>query len=482
MADDNPPILDIYARVSRLGDTRMRPTTGQVEDCTARVAEHGARIGEILVDLGLSAWNPHVKRPDWDRLMERLESGGSDGAVVFDLARFSRRPIEGERLIQAAERGLVILDSEHEYDLTTADGKAHFRDQMKMAAYESDRLSTRVRRGKRLKARRGEGNTSTRPFGWEPDGRTHRKDEAAELRSLAARLLAGEPVNALLDDLNTRGATTSTGKPWKRASLRHVMTWPRVAGLNVHQGKVVGKLKDVEPILDPDVWEQVCALFASRSRGRPNSDTYLCSGVARCGLCGNKLTGRPKGTRYTDGEPVREYWCQPRTYDGGCGKIHVNVRALDAHVGALVVEILSDPRHAAAVQAAAESVADERAELDRVDAEITEVEHVAAELAGRLGRGEINLARHDAAVDPLDRRLAKLRTRRAELDLVLSAVPTAEAKAASRAEREVQWESATVPERRTMIRQALRGRRLVVMPGDPKHARRFDDRRVKLLP
>jgi site-specific DNA recombinase len=140
-------ILDIYARVSRLGDDRQRSTGGQVEDCEARIAERGAQVGEVHIDSGRSAWNPRVKRPDWERLMSRLEAGATGGVVVFDMARFSRRPIEGERLILAAERGLVVLDSEGEYDLTTANGRKAFRDQLNAAAYESDRLSTRVKRG-----------------------------------------------------------------------------------------------------------------------------------------------------------------------------------------------------------------------------------------------------------------------------------------------------------------------------------------------
>jgi len=37
-------ILDIYARVSRLGDDRQRSTEGQVEDCQARsVGRRSAR-------------------------------------------------------------------------------------------------------------------------------------------------------------------------------------------------------------------------------------------------------------------------------------------------------------------------------------------------------------------------------------------------------------------------------------------------------
>src|SRR4249919_495951 len=105
--------LDLYARVSQKGDARRRSMEGQIAADRRRAEQLGATVGEILdKDDGRSAWNPRVKRHDWDRLMERLESGASDGVVVFDLARFSRRPSEGERLIEAAERGLIVADSE----------------------------------------------------------------------------------------------------------------------------------------------------------------------------------------------------------------------------------------------------------------------------------------------------------------------------------------------------------------------------------
>ena len=56
-----------------------------------------------------------VRRAGWDSLMARLESGATGGVVVFDIERFSRQALEGERLIAAAERGLRVLDSDAEY-------------------------------------------------------------------------------------------------------------------------------------------------------------------------------------------------------------------------------------------------------------------------------------------------------------------------------------------------------------------------------
>lgn len=472
-------ILDIYARVSRLGDDRQRSTTGQVEDCEARVEERGAEVGEVHIDSGRSAWNPRVRRPDWERLMTRLETGATGGVVVFDMARFSRRPIEGERLILAAESGLVVLDSEGEYDLTTANGRKAFRDQLNAAAYESDRLSTRIKRGKRLKARRGESNHTHRPFGFELDGVTVREEEAAVLREMVRRVLAGENQDHIVVDLNQRGVTTSTGGEWSRESLKQLLLRPRNAGRVDHLGEVVGELPG-EPIIDADTWERLTALFAARRRGRPNSETYLCSGLVFCGNCGTALTGRPRKflRPYPDGQVRRQYWCQPRANSrGGCGRITVDQRALDKHVGALVVRILSDPRHAQAVEAAAKAVADRRRPLA---AELAECEHLAEELSARLGRREIKQNRYDAAIGPLDKRISELEAELAELDAAPAPMPDGTIDAASRDEWRARWEAALVPERRNLIRQAVAGRRLVVKPATRDGRPKFDPERVAI--
>ena len=54
--------------------------------------------------------------------------------------------IEGERLVLAADKGLAVWSLTGEYDLTTADGRRHFREDMVTAASESDKISGRAPR------------------------------------------------------------------------------------------------------------------------------------------------------------------------------------------------------------------------------------------------------------------------------------------------------------------------------------------------
>jgi site-specific DNA recombinase len=468
--------VDIYARLSRKGDKEQRSTSGQVGACRAVLAEREVTAGEVFVDDGKSAWNPRVERKDWDRLMARLEAGASAGVIVFDLERFSRQPAEGERLIAAAERGLLVLDSDAEFDLTSASGKKSFRDAMAAAAYYSDRLSDRVKRGKRAKAMSGQVDAAgwqDRPFGWEPDGITVRESEAAVLREAAARFLKGESQDKIVDDFNARGITTSQGKPWRRSGLREVLLRERNRGNLVHCGVIVAQLPG-EPVIDSGTFDRIAAKYAARRPGRPYTRTYLCSGAAVCAACRHLLSTRPVPRRrpYPDGEVARQYWC--KKYTGGCGTVHIDQRDLDEHARALTIAILSDPRHAAQVEAAAAAHAEQAATLDSL---IADAEQTALAMADRLGRGEITLARHDAVMGPLDTRLADLRAKREALNGAPGPVPAA----ASRAGWAARWENATPAERRALLRMALRGRVIVVGPADP--ADRTDvTRRISLEP
>src|SRR6266508_4035130 len=159
------PVLDVYARLSRAYNGETIQVDDQVEVCLEELADRGARVGEVFKDNSLSAWKPNVVRKQWEALMRRLESGQCDGVIVFDLTRFSRKIIEGERLVELAAGGIRVWSSSGEYDLATADGRRHFREAMVAAAGESDKISERVRRGKLRKARRGKARGGGRGFG-----------------------------------------------------------------------------------------------------------------------------------------------------------------------------------------------------------------------------------------------------------------------------------------------------------------------------
>jgi site-specific DNA recombinase len=480
--------IDVYARVSQVASKNKKKlnepsTDGQIAVCRLRLIDLGLPVGKVLVDPGRSAWNPAVKRPAWDELMDRAERGVSGGFIVFDLERFTRQPPDAERMIEAAVGGFLVLDSESEYDLTTPNGKKAFRDAINAAAYYSDRLSTRSARGKRLKAMSGQPNGARRSFGFEDDGVTVRDAEADIIRELTRRTLAGESQSVLARDLNARGIFTSRGNPWDARAVRSLMirelNCGRIAYTDPKTGvrSVVGHLPG-EPIVTEADFDRVCAMYAARRRTEQRAEIYLCTGIVFCGLpgCGKPLHGGPKRDMkpYPDGSVRREYRCGPSS-NGGCNKISVDQRGLDEAAGALALAILSDSRHAGAIESASRELGSEAARLDLA---IVEAERVAEALGDRLGRGELTLSRYEVAIRPLDERIVRLK---AEREALGDTVPGALWQS-SREHWQRRWDDADTAEKRELLKMALRGRRLVVDPASLKRTERSDvTRRLRIV-
>lgn len=457
--------LDIYTRVSNRPNEDSRSTEGQEFVCRQRVERVGAVVGEVFTDPGRSAWNPKVYRPGWEVMMARLESGQADGVVVYNLARFARRPADGERLITAAERGLAVLDSGSEYDLTSASGKHNFRENLNAAALYSDEVSEGARRGKLIKAMNGKVD-HRRSFGFEPDGVTVRQREAEIIRDHARRLLAGETQEVLIAELNEHKVPSVRGAKWSYTTYRQIMTRPRNAGLIAHNGRIMEGVRLPGPqILDDDTYHRIVGLYAARRPGRQPSGRYTLTGLAICGLCDHPLAGRP-----VTGTNRRHYWCKH------CRKISIDVRRLDDWAGTFAIRTLADPRHADAVARAERELETARAKLV---AEIEAIEADALAIADRFGRGEMTLARYDAITGPLDKRVAKLRHELDGLVIEEPEIPAGLRRPPARTQRWLgllaDWDDGSPAERRAMVLRALRGKRLVVGPG---RAAKFDPDRV----
>jgi len=477
--------IDIYARVSRLRDKDQTSTPAQVASCRAVLGERGLPVGEVWVDPGKSAWDPKVYRDGWEAMMARLESGEAGGVIVYDLERFARQLADGERLVRAAERGLVVLDSEGSYDLRKPGDKKNFRNAIVSAEYYSDLLKVKTRRGKAAKAREGRVD-KRRSFGFEPDGVTVREDEAAIIRDHARRLLAGETQDSLITELNERGVPSVRGAKWGYTTFRQIMTRPRNIGLIVHNGEAIGPILDADgspgkPILDQLTHDRLVAEYSRRSRGRPYSKKYTLTGVATCGECGAGLSGRPVGNAGR-----KQYWCR------GCQRVFVDASRLDEWAGDFAIRTLSDKEQMDAIERATlELEAERRALL----AESESIETTLTEIGARVGRQEMSLQVFDSIAGPLQ---ARQRAIREELAGLAAAEPeplpaglrTLSARDSAWVDWLDRWDQGTQDERRAMVVRALAGRRLVVgralndgklMVGrDGRH--RFDPERVRVVP
>ncbi len=79
-----------------------------------------------------------------------------------------------------------------------------------------------------------------RPFGFQKYRVAHHPVEAPVVQQLARRALAGETLTSLANWLQDEGITTTQGKEWWTSTVRTLLTNPRMWGMRVHQGQVIG--------------------------------------------------------------------------------------------------------------------------------------------------------------------------------------------------------------------------------------------------
>lgn len=332
----------IYLRISqdrtgeRLGVTRQR------EDCLALCERKGWAAGEVYEDDDRSAYSGKP-RPAYQRMLADLGEGTVTAVVAWHPDRLHRSPRELEDFIGLVEgtRSEVATVQAGELDLSTASGRMTARVVGAVARHESEHKAERLRRKHQEMAMAGvNGGGGTRPFGFAADRVSLEPSEAALVREAASRVLAGEAVGAVVRDWCLRGVATVTGGPWRTTTLRRMLLSPRIAGKRELRGAVVGDAVWSAIISEADHLRLTRLLSdpARRKGGRPR-EYLLTGGLARCGLCGYRLSARPKG----DGR--RCYVCanSPDVGLAGCGKIRQLADPLEELVRDAVLLRLATP-------------------------------------------------------------------------------------------------------------------------------------------
>jgi site-specific DNA recombinase len=460
----------IYTRISQDREGAGLGVERQEADCRALAEQLGWTIVTVHSDNDLSAYSGKP-RPGYLALLADLRAGFADAVVCWHTDRLHRSPSELEDYIAVCERGGVPTQTVKAgpLDLASPSGRMVARQLGAVARYEVEHQIERQQRARLQAATAGRWGGGRRPYGYGADGVTVMKAEAETLQWAAAQVLAGVSLNAVVAELNARGARTSTGRPWKPTELRRALCRPRNAGLMVHRGQVVGRA-DWPPILDDGTWRGVCAVLGDPTR-RTNASTarrWLLSGLAVCGVCGEPVRSFSAGTsRGRATKPV--YTCRS-------GK-HVirDAAECDRFVEQVIVERLSRPD---ARELLAPDQRTDTAALHTRDAALRE----RLDELGRLyGDGAIDAPQLQAAT-------ASIRTQREQITAELAATSRGSVLAgvADAPDPTKVWEGLDLSRRRAIvdalatvtILPARRGRRPGWQPGESY----FDPETVEITP
>lgn len=364
----------LYARLSlvKAGDNETA-TERQTEHAEQKAAALGATVVHRWTDSGRSGWTG-ADREAFDAMLTAVENGELDLLVVWKFDRLTRNLKDWSRFYSAAtENGVRLVSVVDGVDTATPAGRKLAHLLWMQAEGESESISERVKDQKRELLRNGRWLGGARPFGYRivpkaertPDGPdlVVVPEEADVVREAADRLLRGDGLLTIANDLNERGVTTSRGNKLGPQSVKRMVSARSIIAEYDVDGESVPCRW--EPILDKATYRRVNSMLSDPSRRvSPRVPRkYLLIGLMRCGRCGSRMGSQPYTTR---GNSVPAYACFKKR--GGCGRMRVVAEPVETIATEEALRLLRSDEVRAALQAqdagTDEHVADLYAQLE----------------------------------------------------------------------------------------------------------------------
>jgi site-specific DNA recombinase len=453
--------VGIYARISSDPKRDELGVRRQVRDCAELCAQRGWPVVERFVDDDRSAFNGKP-RPAYAGLLAALEAGQIDAVVAWHPDRLHRRPVELEGFIDLVEAtgADVATCRAGDIDLASPAGRMTARIVGAVARHESEHKAERIARKARELAENGVANMGgqRRPYGYRDDRVTVEPSEARVIQAAGGRLLAGESLRSIAAGLNHDGEPTVGGGPWDPRVLRTLLRSARIAGRREHHGQVVAEAA-WPAIVDPDTHRRLRAVLDDPSRlTRRTPRRYVLSGLVFCGRCQHPMGSRPR-------HGYRAHVCvtSPGRPDA-CGRCQIKAEDLERLVVKACKVRADSPAVRAGLAQPDEAPSADARELDALDAR-------RLELPAMWGRGELDRAQMQSALDAIDARLAELRSAEA-------AHVRAQGTATLVGDLRARWESMTLEQQAAAVGALVA--RVVIAPAVVRGRKRFDDLRVAI--
>jgi site-specific DNA recombinase len=442
----------IYARIS---DDDLGTEAGvrrQLEDGRQLAAQRGWKVVAEFQDNDVSAYNGAV-RAGYRELMANAEAGSFARIIVWHTSRLWRSRTERAAAIGnlATARVSVVAVRGPDLDLSSAYGRGMAGLLGEFDTLESEVKSERVARAALQRAREGRANGQV-AYGWR---RVHDRDDRGQVtgwhdvedpdtagivREIVDRLLAGEPLRAIRDDLNDRGVETpKAAGAWRSSTVRKIALRPANIAKRVHHGEVIGDAA-WPAIVERERHDAVVALLADPTRitstdvsaPRKHLLTY---GIGQCGVCGSVLRHVVKRNRRY-GKPRALYVCDR----AGC--VGRNPEPVDELVRSVVVARLAQPDAAPAFDDDVQALAEATTTVDTLRARL---DHAAERFADGIIDGQ-QLATITTRLKP---QLDEATDRRRQLARAATTSPILDRIDPERAGET--WDELTVDERRAVL-------------------------------
>lgn len=340
-ADALPKIAAAYIRVSTDDQVEYSPDA-QLVEIRKYAAAHGYVLPNefIFLDEGISGKHTE-KRPEFNRMIgtAKQKPRPFDAILLWKFSRFARNREDSivYKSMLRRELGIEVISISE----PLADDKMSIIMEAMIEAmdeYYSLNLAEEVKRGMTEKARRG-GLQSTPSFGYRVENNVlvPVPEEAALVRSIFDRFIAGEGLFPIAKWLNDMGIKTHRGNRFENRTIEYILRNPVYIGKmrwnptgrtrrDFSNENIILADAQHQPLISQETWDAAQRRMAAvkaqwKYHGRPVTEhKRWMSGLIRCADCGSTLIfasprywkcngyvrGRCKSTQHITDEKLTE--------------------------------------------------------------------------------------------------------------------------------------------------------------------------------
>ena len=225
-----------YCRVSTKQEEQLNSYENQVNYYTERIRqEAGWKLAGIYADKGITGTSMK-KRDEFNKLIRQCKRGRVDMIIVKSISRFARNTLDCIRITRMLREIKVDVYFE-EQNLHSIDPSSEFYISIygSIAQSESENISHNVAWGKARSARNGNVFFAYKSFlGYRKgaDGKPEiDPEQAATVRRIYTRFLAGRSLQQIADELTQSGVSTPMGKTvWQPGVIQSILSNEKYKG------------------------------------------------------------------------------------------------------------------------------------------------------------------------------------------------------------------------------------------------------------
>ncbi|MGF6356130.1 site-specific DNA recombinase [Paenibacillus sp. 4624] len=282
--------------------------TEQMERLKAYCVSMGWNEPKFYIDDGYSAKD--LRRPAIKKMLNDVTQGKIQVVLTTKIDRFCRNMLDLLSTVDLlSKHDCSYISSTERFDTSTAHGRMTLNLLGTFAEFERDRTSERVKDNMLSIAKNSDRAISGPCFGYDIVDKKYaiNEEEAKIVKYMFDLALNGDGPRMIAKKLNDRGITTKRNKQWDQTNVKRLIKNRKLTGTLEYNKRETSGVKTTfrdesewiikennhPAIISEEIFDKVKEILYSRARSSKHADseTYLLTGIVKCGHCGRNMKG-----------------------------------------------------------------------------------------------------------------------------------------------------------------------------------------------